>query len=63
MTTVFNEWYGELDAKQFKLYKQLNISPSDHSLLELRFGDDVASLIAFIQAQSPNGYFTWAEIL
>lgn len=57
MATVFDEWFGEIDATQYKTYKRNNVSPADHNTLVICFGDDAKAITAFVKEHSTTGQY------
>lgn len=46
MRTVYYESYGELSVAQRAAYRRYNVSPADHDMLVVRFGEGAHEAIA-----------------
>lgn len=60
MKLVFDEWYGTLSYAQRAAYKKYNVSPADHDMLMVEFGneDDVHTRItAAVKDRSRSGQY------
>lgn len=62
---VYDEWYGELTYAQRAAYRKYNVSPSDHTELVDRYGDDHDAITAAVKRNVFQGMFSvfdmWRE--
>lgn len=64
MKMVYDEWYGEISYAQRAAYRKHNVSPSDHDILVGRYGSDAhAEITAAVKRNSPNGSFSYWEMI
>lgn len=55
---MFHESYGELTKEQYRIYKQYNVSPSDHDMLVAIYRNDPFLITRAVKAFSKNGQFS-----
>ena len=60
MKMIFDEWYGTISHAQRAAYRKHNISPSDHDMLVLRFGEtNHATITKYVNDNNGRIPFGW----
>lgn len=54
---TYHERYGEVTPAQLRAYKRYNVSQCDHDTLVDVFGDDPATITAYVVNYSGEGYY------